>query len=175
MGFAVAVLCALAAGSLAARTSPASGDEKMSGMSSTSMKGDAALQQKLEAIERKGWEAFKAQDFKAFSETMAPDAMSVDMNGLTSSKDMESMMKDYAVQSYTLSDFKIVKLDKDAAVLTYTTNATATYKGQPMPAGPVYCSSVYVMRGGKWMAMYHQETLSMSAMQSAAAAATENK
>ena len=157
----------LTGGSLLARGSGAmSGGEKTSGMSS--MKGDAMLQQKLEALERRAWESFKAQDFKAFKEVVATDAMSADMNGFATPDQMESMMKDYVVESYSLQDFKLVRLDKDAAILTYTANSSAKFKGGPVPAGPYYCSSTYVMRGAKWVGLFHQESLAASAMQSAA-------
>jgi len=165
--FAVAVVgLLLVGGSLLVR---ASGSKSGSmSMGTSSMKGDATLQPKLEALERKVCDSFKAQDFNAFKEVVASDAMSADMNGFATPDQMEPMMKDYALESYTMEDFKLIRLDKDAAVLAYTFNGKGTFKGQPMPAGPYYCSTTYVSRGGKWMSIFHQETLAASAMQSAA-------
>ena len=136
-------------------------------MSKSAMKGDAALQEKLEGMERKVWEGFKNKDMKAAKEVLAEDCISVDMNGMATMDQFESMMQDYAVTSYELSDFKVKRLNKDAAILTYTVSANATFKGQAIPAGPYYASSAYVARGGKWVGVYHQETLSMTAMPSA--------
>ncbi len=137
--FAVAVVgLLLVGGSLLVR---ASGSKSGSmSMGTSSMKGDATLQPKLEALERKVCDSFKAQDFNAFKEVVASDAMSADMNGFATPDQMEPMMKDYALESYTMEDFKLIRLDKDAAVLAYTFNGKGTFKGQPMPAGPYYCS-----------------------------------
>lgn len=135
-------------------------------------KGDAALLGKLEMIERKLWDSFKNQDFKAMKENMAVGALSVDMNGCTPFDAFEPMMKDYAVDSFTLQDWKIVPLDKDAAIITYSVTVNAKYKGEAIPTGPYYSSTVYTMHGGKWLALYHQETLAASAMPPAAATST---
>jgi uncharacterized protein DUF4440 len=159
--FSILVGCALLAAASFATAAPGEEGEgeKRAGM--PSMKGDAALEQRLEALERKTWDAFKAQDFKAFCEVVAPDALSADGNGFATRDQAEPMMKDYVVTGLLLQDFKLVRLDKDAAVLAYiAATVNATFKGEEIPTGPYYCSTVYVLRGGKWVATYHQETLS---------------
>ena len=127
-------------------------------------KTDAALQEKLEAIERKVRDAFKSRDVKTATEAMAEDSWSVDMSGLFSTQQLGQMMQDYTVESYSLQDFKLIRFGKDAAILAYTVTANGMYKDQPIPSGPYYCSSTYVNRGGKWLVMFHQETLSQAAM-----------
>ncbi|HEY2956457.1 MAG TPA: nuclear transport factor 2 family protein [Candidatus Eisenbacteria bacterium] len=133
-------------------------------MAKGSAKSDTELQEKLEAIERKVWDAIKSRDVKTAMEAMAEDSWSVDMSGFSSAQQFGQMMQDYTVESYSLQDLKLIRLDKDAAILAYTSTANATYKGEPIPSGPYYCSSIYVNRGGKWLGMFHQETLSQSAM-----------
>src|SRR5262249_37013898 len=109
------------------------------------------------------WDAFKSRDVKTAMEAFAEDAWSVDMNGMASVEQLRQMIQDYTVESLSLQDFKLIRLDKDAVILTYTGTASAAYKGQPIPSGPYYCSSTYVSRGGKWLAVFHQETLSQAA------------
>jgi hypothetical protein len=139
-------------------------DEKAATSGSPAMAKNAALKDKLEALERKVWDAFKAQDLAAAKQVISPEASSIDMSGFATFAQFEPMMKDYAVDSYTLSDFNLLVLDKDAAVLTFSATQNAKYKGEPIPSGPYYCSTTYVSRAGKWFAMFHTETLAMSAM-----------
>ena len=156
---AVAALSILVAcGSVPARAAGVKSEEgKAAAMSS--MKGDAALQQKLATLERKAWEAFKSQDLKMMKEVVAEDALSADMNGFATMDHFESMMKDYLVESFTLRDWKLIRLGKEAAVLVYVVTVSAKYKDQPVPPGPYFASTTYLERGGKWVAVYHQETL----------------
>jgi hypothetical protein len=163
--FAVTMLCMIIAGGLALADTPAAKSKAAKGTMT-----DAALQEKLVALERKVWEAFKSQDFAAAKEVMAEDALSADINGYATTAQFEPMMKDYTIDQYDLQEWKILRLGKDAAVLAYTTTVSAKYKGETVPAGPYYCSSVYLNRGGKWVALYHQETLAASAMQAPPAA-----
>ena len=128
---------------------------------------DAALQEKLVAMELKTWDTFKTQDFPTFKAMMSPDALMADVNGFATLDQCEAMMKDYTLDTFTQKDWKLVRIGKDAAVITYTANVTAKFKGSPVPAGPYFVSSVYANRGGKWVGVYHQETLAASAMQNA--------
>ena len=128
---------------------------------------DAALQEKLVAMEQKTWDTFKKQDFPTFKAMMAPDALMADVNGFATLDQCEAMMKDYTLDTFTQKDWKLVRIGRDAAVITYTANVTAKFKGSPIPAGPYFVSSVYANRGGKWVGVYHQETLAASAMQNA--------
>ena len=149
------------------KSSDTKSSETKSSTSKSAMKGDAALQAKLEALERSTWEAFKSKDAKAAMANISPDSWSADMNGFAPASQIESMMQDMALNSYELSDFKVLHLGKDAVVLTYSATSNCTYKGQAVPAGPYFCSTAYVSKGGKWTGMYHQETLAMSATPSA--------
>ena len=60
------------------------------------------------------------------------------------------------VKSYTLSDWKVTLADPNTAVLTYKGSAEGTCGGQPIP--PVWASSLWVNRKGRWLAFSHQET-----------------
>ena len=122
------------------------------------------LHTKLEALERQVWEGFKGQNIAAIRQVIAADAMGTDMNGLSPATQIEPMLKDYVLESYSLKDFKLIRLGRDAAVLLYTSTQNGKFQGQAFPAGPYYCSTTFVERRGKWMAIYHQETLAASAM-----------
>jgi hypothetical protein len=54
----------------------------------------------------------------------------------------------------------VLWVDDNTAVHYYRWTGKGTYMGQPVPS-PVYASSVWTNRGGKWIAVYHQETAAM--------------
>ena len=60
------------------------------------------------------------------------------------------------VKSFTLSDWKLSTVDADAALLTYKGVTDGTCAGQALP--PVWASSLWINRKGKWMVFSHTET-----------------
>ena len=119
----------------------------------------AQLQKQLAAIETKFWEGWAKSDVKPFKTYIAADAIMVGENG---TQDKETIVKAIEaggceVRSYDLSDFKLVSVTRDTAVLTYKGNQDATCGGEVVPR-TVWISSVYVRRGGRWLAVAHQET-----------------
>ena len=120
----------------------------------------AQSQKMIIANEKKLWEAWKNKDTKPFKATLAADSIMIsDMgvaNKTTVIKDLESMACD--VKSYELSDIKVTFLNSSAALITYKGTQDATCGGQQAPAA-IWASSTYAMRGGKWLATSHQETV----------------
>ena len=120
----------------------------------------AQSQRVIIATERKLWEAWKNKDIKPFKANLAADAIMIgDMgvaNKATAVKDLESMACD--VKSYELSDLKVTFFNSSAALLTYKATQDATCGGTQTPPA-IWASSAYVMRGGKWLAASHQETV----------------
>ena len=115
----------------------------------------------LEAKEKSINDAFKNHDDKGFMALVDPTGWSVDPMGVSAVSGAVEMMKQVEIKSYTLTGYKTFMVDKDCYVSTYTWNGDATFKGQPYPAGPWYCSTVWAKRGKEWKAVFHQETLSM--------------
>ena len=121
--------------------------------------GDVAA--KLEENERKVQEAFKAKDAKTFMDMVDSDGWAADMTGFMPVSGVPDMMKDMELKSYTMEGFKALMIDHDAYVVTYTWKCEGSMKGQAMPAGPYYCSTVWHKKGNDWKAIYHQESLGM--------------
>jgi hypothetical protein len=65
---------------------------------------------------------------------------------------------DCKITSFSMDSFKVTMLDKDAAVLTYHVTQDVTCGEQKEPPA-VLASTVYVKRGGKWLASFQQETI----------------
>jgi hypothetical protein len=75
------------------------------------------------------------------------------------------------VRDYTVGDIDVLMLNADTAILTYSATQDATCGGAAEPS-PVWASTVFVRRGGKWLAAFHQET---PAQRPAPQTATEKK
>ena len=120
----------------------------------------AQSQRTIIATEKKLWEAWKNKDTKPFRSNLSADSIMISEMGVanktTAIKDLESMSCE--VKSYELSDVKVTFLNSSAALVTYKATQDATCGGTQTPAA-VWASSAYVMRGGKWLAASHQETV----------------
>jgi len=118
----------------------------------------AQIQKSLIATEKKLWEAWKNKDPKPFKATLAADSVMVGESGVsdkaTAIKAITSM--DCDVKSYALSDFKLAMASPTVALISYKGTVEGTCGGAAIP--PVWASSVYVNRGGKWYAFSHQES-----------------
>jgi hypothetical protein len=141
----------------AANTNVSAGSNSNTNSSSTST-GDAALTDALMAVEKKGWEAWKAKDAKVLDEvtTGGSSFIFVDSMGrATIGKD--ATMKVWAdpscsVSSVAVSDGKGYSLSKDAAILVYKGTATGTCGG--MKLEPLWGTTVFVKEGETWKAAY---------------------
>ena len=118
----------------------------------------AQLQKKLQANETALWNAWKNKDSKPFQTWLAPNAVLVGGEGVGAKADVvkELAAMPCEVKSFTLSDWKLTMVDLDAAFLTYKGVADGTCAGKPIP--PVWASSLWVNRRGRWVAFSHQET-----------------
>ncbi|HSE18247.1 MAG TPA: nuclear transport factor 2 family protein [Pyrinomonadaceae bacterium] len=119
----------------------------------------AQSQRMIIATERKLWEAWKNKDMKPFRANITADAVMIGDSGVADKKTSLSAMESMAcdVKSYELSDIKVTFLSSSTAIMTYKSAQDATCAGQAVPP-TVWSSSVYVLRGGRWLAASHQET-----------------
>lgn len=115
------------------------------------------------AKERAVWDALKAKDFVAFEKMLATDYLEVLPDGVNDRAGTLADVKDLAISDVTFSDWRMIPLDKDAALLIYSATIKGTYKGQAFPEGPYRNASGWVNRDGKWQAFYYQETLAQTA------------
>ncbi len=118
----------------------------------------AQIRGRIIATEKKLWEAWKNKDVKPFKANLTADSVMIGENGVSGKddavKELANMPCD--VKSYELTDFKVTFLNSGTALLTYKGKAEGTCAGTAIPT--VWSSSVYVNRGGRWMAAAHQES-----------------
>jgi ketosteroid isomerase-like protein len=112
----------------------------------------------IEAMERSLNAAIQKGDINAFKANIAEDAVSMDGNGPMPIAEFLKMFNQFKVTSFTIDQAKVTFLNDTAAVITYRWTGKGTMMGQPVPS-PTWASTTWLKRGGKWVAVFHQETL----------------
>src|SRR5437868_5610082 len=116
------------------------------------------------AKEKAAWDAFRKKDADALGKMMASDYIEVVDTGVQDKASSIAGMKDFEISDVTFAEWKMLPVDKDATIITYTVTVKGTYKGQAVPEGPYREASAYVNRNGEWLGIYYQETLSRPPM-----------
>jgi len=124
---------------------------------------DKDIAMAIQAQEERMNQAFKAKDAATCMSIADAGGMMIDPSGVMPVSAMEAMIHDYDVKSYSMDDYKVMKVAADTYIATYVFKADASYKGQAMPSGPVYCSTVWVKHGKDWKGVFHQESPAMPA------------
>ncbi len=112
----------------------------------------------LIAKEKAGWDAIKKKDWEGLGKLLAGDFIDVEDDGVYDKAGSIASLKNYNLTDVTYSDWKMLTVDKDSAVLTYNINPTGTNNGQAIPPGPYRAAAAYVNRGGEWLGIYFQQT-----------------
>jgi len=111
------------------------------------------------AKEKASWDAFRKKDADAFGKLVATDYLEITDNGVMDKATTIAGMKDFEITDLTFADWKMLPVDKDAVIITYTATIKGTAKGKEVPPGPYREASAYVNRNGEWVAIYYQETI----------------
>ena len=107
--------------------------------------------------EKEVWATIEKKDSAAFATNLTNDFIYVSGGGVSDKAATVKEISDSGTMSnLAFSDWRFVSLDKDAAVLVYTAKGNSVMNGQTHPFS-TYASTVYVNRGGKWQAIYHQD------------------
>src|ERR1043165_435311 len=104
------------------------------------------------ANEKLVWEAIKSHNYDAFGSYLADDSMEIEMDGVYDKAGSVKGVQGFDASKATLSDWKTVKFDDDASVVTYK----VTIPGEKPDTG--YHSTIWIKRDGKWRAFFHMGT-----------------
>ena len=118
--------------------------------------------------ERRSWESVKRKDYAAFESLLAEDFYDIFPDGKTVTK--TELMRDYIrgvnLIEYTLSNFHVVMLNRDAAIVAYETTARGSEnkataygdekKGQIISIHS-YVTSAWARRRGRWLNVFYRE------------------
>ncbi|MEP6914993.1 MAG: nuclear transport factor 2 family protein [Acidobacteriota bacterium] len=118
----------------------------------------AAVAKTLIANENKINEAVAKGDAATFTSLLAPEAVSADgMTGFTKAADFSKTLNQLKITFWHMMNPQVVWIDDKSAVVAYTWMGAGTYMGKPVP-DMTYSSTVWTERGGKWLAVFHQES-----------------
>jgi hypothetical protein len=121
---------------------------------------NATVEKALESKEEAGWQAWKDHNAKAVEGLFTNDSITIADGGVFKGKQqvLKSMTDQRCVvNSFSLSDFSYMWLDKDTVVVMYAASQDATCEGKKQ-AGKVLATSIWQKKGGKWLSPFHQET-----------------
>src|SRR5204862_521699 len=104
------------------------------------------------ANEKLVWDALKSKNYDAFAAYLAPNAMEIEAGGVYDKSGSVKGVSMFDASKAELSDWKTVKFDNDASLVTYTVKLPG------MKPDTAYHSSIWINRDGKWQAIFHTGT-----------------
>ncbi len=104
------------------------------------------------ANEKAVWAALKAKDYNGFASFLAPESIEVEPDGVYDKAGSVKGVQQVDLSKSELSDFKTVKFDDDASLVTYTAKLPGNKPDTE------HHSTIWVNRNGKWWAVFHQGT-----------------
>jgi hypothetical protein len=118
--------------------------------------GQDTLSQQLIAKERESWEAYKSRNVQAIKALVADDYRAYTQAGpSTRQEDIETIDK-LTIEAYSIDEPHVATVTNDVAIIRYKCNLKGSFKGKAFK--PVYATSVWVNRGGRWQLVSYQET-----------------
>jgi hypothetical protein len=112
----------------------------------------AELTSDVIANEKQVWEYFRTHNYDAFANLLAPEFMETEDTAVYDKAGSIKGVQEMDAAQFDLADWKAVKIDDDASLVTYT----VTMKG-PKPHKS-YHATIWGKRDGKWLGFYHQGT-----------------
>jgi hypothetical protein len=103
------------------------------------------------ANEQLVWDLFKSKNYDAFAALLASDFMEVEPDKVYDKAGSVQGVSQFDASKAVLSDWKVVKLDDDASLVTYV--AKIPLPGAP-PMGERH-STIWANRDGRWLAVFH--------------------
>jgi hypothetical protein len=124
--------------------------------------GKPALQETLTKLERASWDAWRNRDGKFFETFLSDDHVEVGVAGPARKTTVVAGVANpkCIVKSFALDTFALTLFDASTAVLTYHAQQDTTCGGVAVPS-PVWVSSLYLKRDGRWQNALYQQTRSV--------------
>jgi hypothetical protein len=118
-----------------------------------------ALRQTLVNLEKQSWEAWKSRDGKFYQSFLSDDHVELGSGGPFNKSSVVAFVGSpvCVVKSYEVDHFQVTVFDANTALLTYHAAQDTTCGGKPVPS-PVWVSSLYVKRDGRWLNALYQQT-----------------
>jgi len=104
------------------------------------------------ANEKMVWEALKADDSDAFAAFLTSDSIEVEQDAVLDKSGSVKGVSQMDLSKASLSEWKTVSFDDDAKLVTYMLKLPGAKPDQSRH------TTIWVHRGGKWLALFHQGT-----------------
>src|SRR2546422_602716 len=104
------------------------------------------------ANEKLVWDALKSKNYDAFAALLAPDSIEIEASGVYDRAGSVKGVSAFDFSKSELSNWRTVKINNDAALVTYLVKMPGAKPEQERH------STIWLNRGGKWMAFFHQGT-----------------
>lgn len=119
----------------------------------------SGLLTELTRLETASWEAWQKRDGTFFATFLSDDHVEVGAGGPVGKKAVLAGVSspNCVVKHYELDHFAVTIFNTDTAVLTYHAQQDTTCQGNAVPS-PVWTSSLYLQRGGRWQNAVYQQT-----------------
>ena len=121
---------------------------------------NAVVEKVLEAKEHASWQAWKDHDIKPIQDMIPENYVGIADGGMAKGKQQllnGTASQDCKVNSFSLSGFSYLWLDKTTVMMIYTATQDATCAGKKQPQ-KVIASSLWQKTVEGWMMRFHQET-----------------
>ncbi len=150
---------------VAACAAPPTNRDASTVTSTNSAAESSAQLSETEAIakEKAVWDMLKKKDYDLYEKMLTEDYLEVASDGVYDKAGIVTFLKDVDFTDATFSDWRLLQINKTAALLMYNLTLKGKYKGQDIPPGPYRVGSAWVNRNGKWLAIFYQETLAQTA------------
>ncbi len=104
------------------------------------------------ANEKLVWDALKSHNYDAFGSYLADNAIEIEEEGTFDKAGSIKGVQMFDASKSEVSDWKSVKFDDDASVVTYKVKVPG------MKPDTGYHSTIWIKRDGKWRAFFHMGT-----------------
>jgi hypothetical protein len=94
----------------------------------------------------------KSNNSEAFAAFLASDSVEVEPGGVYDKAGSVKSVSENDFSKATISDFKTLKIDEDTTLVTYMVKIPGI-----APEGEHH-TTIWINRGGKWLALFHQGT-----------------
>ena len=120
---------------------------------------DDALKASLIDFEKKSWDAWKKRDGHFFSEFLSDDHVDLGVSGAAGKAAVVGFVGSpvCVIKNYAVDNFKATIFDPNTVLLTYHAVQDTMCNGSSAPS-PVWVSSLYLKRGGRWLNAAYQQT-----------------
>ena len=117
------------------------------------------FEQMLVDLEQRAWKEEKNHNAEFFRDVMADEFLAAEPDGKRYTKaEALALIPTVQLSSFALTDMKVVRLGRDAAIITYRAQITGQWEGR-QATYEFLASTAWVRRGTKWKMAFHQKTV----------------